>query len=207
VTGWKSTGLCLQGFEFPRCCCRVASATRAAVGATARGHPGSSHSERVTQLGLARPTPCGTRARNLRIRGPTPCPLGQGGLFDGGAEGSMSSRSCCCCCACHHRETSSEMTPRGFELRGQSPPSPATPGHSVTVRAARDQRTGILPKGTRSVGEKTLGQTAEAWLCRGSPSLASLAEQSLPPSARRASERGASSLASPSDARAVGCLF
>ena len=24
-------------------------------------------------------TPCGTRARNLRIRGPTPCPLGQGG--------------------------------------------------------------------------------------------------------------------------------
>ena len=25
-------------------------------------------------------TPCGTRARNLRIRSPTPCPLGQGGL-------------------------------------------------------------------------------------------------------------------------------
>ena len=25
-------------------------------------------------------TPCGTRARNLRIRGPTPCPLGQGGM-------------------------------------------------------------------------------------------------------------------------------
>ena len=24
-------------------------------------------------------TPCGTRARNLRIRSPTPCPLGQGG--------------------------------------------------------------------------------------------------------------------------------
>ena len=26
-------------------------------------------------------TPCGTRAQNLRIRGPTPCPLGQGGLM------------------------------------------------------------------------------------------------------------------------------
>ena len=26
-------------------------------------------------------TRCGTRARNLRIRGPTPCPLGQGGLM------------------------------------------------------------------------------------------------------------------------------
>ena len=25
-------------------------------------------------------TPCGTRTRNLRIRNPTPCPLGQGGL-------------------------------------------------------------------------------------------------------------------------------
>ena len=25
-------------------------------------------------------TPCGTRAHNLRIRGPTPCPSGQGGL-------------------------------------------------------------------------------------------------------------------------------
>ena len=25
-------------------------------------------------------TPCGTRTRNLRIRSPTPCPLGQGGL-------------------------------------------------------------------------------------------------------------------------------
>ena len=24
-------------------------------------------------------TPCGTRTHNLRIRGPTPCPLGQGG--------------------------------------------------------------------------------------------------------------------------------
>ena len=28
-------------------------------------------------------TPCGTRAHNLRIRGPTPCPLGQGGLDEG----------------------------------------------------------------------------------------------------------------------------
>ena len=26
-------------------------------------------------------TPCGTRTRNLRIRSPTPCPLGQGGLL------------------------------------------------------------------------------------------------------------------------------
>ena len=25
-------------------------------------------------------TPCGTRTRNLRIRSPTPCPLGQGGI-------------------------------------------------------------------------------------------------------------------------------
>ena len=25
-------------------------------------------------------TPCGTRSRNLRMRSPTPCPLGQGGL-------------------------------------------------------------------------------------------------------------------------------
>ena len=28
-------------------------------------------------------TPCGTRAHNLRIRGPTPCPLGQGDLDEG----------------------------------------------------------------------------------------------------------------------------
>ncbi len=27
-------------------------------------------------------TPCGTRTRNLRIRSPTPCPLGQGGCCD-----------------------------------------------------------------------------------------------------------------------------
>ena len=27
-------------------------------------------------------TPCGTRTRNLRIRSPTPCPLGQGGYGD-----------------------------------------------------------------------------------------------------------------------------
>lgn len=27
-------------------------------------------------------TPCGTRTRNLRIRSPTPCPLGQGGYWD-----------------------------------------------------------------------------------------------------------------------------
>ena len=26
-------------------------------------------------------TPCGTRTRNLRIRSPTPCPLGQGGRY------------------------------------------------------------------------------------------------------------------------------
>ena len=26
-------------------------------------------------------TPCGTRTRNLRIRSPTPCPLGQGGML------------------------------------------------------------------------------------------------------------------------------
>ena len=31
-------------------------------------------------------TPCGTRARKLRIRSPTPCPLGQGGLFTPRAE-------------------------------------------------------------------------------------------------------------------------
>ena len=31
-------------------------------------------------LGTGSPfTPCGARTRNLRIRGPTPCPLGQGG--------------------------------------------------------------------------------------------------------------------------------
>ena len=29
---------------------------------------------------VATGTPCGTRTRNLRIRSPTPCPLGQGGL-------------------------------------------------------------------------------------------------------------------------------
>ena len=32
-------------------------------------------------------TPCGTRTRNLRIRSPTPCPLGQGGHV-------------CCCLSC-----------------------------------------------------------------------------------------------------------
>ena len=40
-------------------------------------------------------TPCGTRTRNLRIRGPTPCPLGQGGCADsahGPAYTSLSER-------------------------------------------------------------------------------------------------------------------
>jgi hypothetical protein len=32
-------------------------------------------------LGEMSVTPCGTRAHNLRIRSPTPCPLGQGGLL------------------------------------------------------------------------------------------------------------------------------
>ena len=32
---------------------------------------------RLSRTGLS--TPCGTRTRNLRIRSPTPCPLGQGG--------------------------------------------------------------------------------------------------------------------------------
>ena len=31
------------------------------------------------RVSLHQSTPCGTRARNLRIRSPTPCPLGQGG--------------------------------------------------------------------------------------------------------------------------------
>ena len=33
----------------------------------------------ITGIGKYR-TPCGTRTRNLRIRSPTPCPLGQGGF-------------------------------------------------------------------------------------------------------------------------------
>ena len=31
----------------------------------------------ITRMG----TPCGTRTRNLLLRGPTPCPLGQGGCY------------------------------------------------------------------------------------------------------------------------------
>ena len=30
---------------------------------------------------ILKSTPCGTRTRNLRIRSPTPCPLGQGGWW------------------------------------------------------------------------------------------------------------------------------
>ena len=40
----------------------------------------SCHKNRITQRpDEPKVTPCGTRTRNLRIRSPTPCPLGQGG--------------------------------------------------------------------------------------------------------------------------------
>ena len=38
--------------------------------------------------------PCGTRARNLRIRSPTPCPLGQGGSIEGEATKQMNFYLC-----------------------------------------------------------------------------------------------------------------
>ena len=41
--------------------------------------PESADSQRAPQTSKAI-TPCGTRTHNLRIRSPTPCPLGQGGL-------------------------------------------------------------------------------------------------------------------------------
>jgi hypothetical protein len=37
------------------------------------------HKHIATPGTASRCTPCGTRTRNLRIRSPTPCPLGQGG--------------------------------------------------------------------------------------------------------------------------------
>ena len=43
---------------------------------------GRTRKARLVEAGGSRSinTPCGTRTHNLRIRGPTPCPLGQGGL-------------------------------------------------------------------------------------------------------------------------------
>jgi hypothetical protein len=123
------------------------------MGVTAGGHPESSHGKRVTQLGLARPTPCGTRARNLRIRSPTPCPLGQGGLLDVGAEGNMSSRSCFCC-PCHLSVASDKATPRGFELPR------AEPAISLTTRTLRRSQSrerpadGTAPQRTPKRGQE-----------------------------------------------------
>ena len=56
----KSIGLCPQGFESPR---RRFEAVFTSI----------AYMDNWC-------TPCGTRTRNLRIRSPTPCPLGQGGM-------------------------------------------------------------------------------------------------------------------------------
>ena len=50
---WPSTRQCEHHKEFANRCCLLTTTNN---------------------------TPCGTRTRNLRIRSPTPCPLGQGGL-------------------------------------------------------------------------------------------------------------------------------
>ena len=53
-------------------CCECGSASQSRLALPSFPH--------VMELGKMSITPCGTRAHNLRIRSPTPCPLGQGGL-------------------------------------------------------------------------------------------------------------------------------
>ena len=72
------------------CVCRFSCRKECLSAATDRSLP---HRHRSTSLHLLNKgvashhhTPCGTRAHNLRIRGPTPCPLGQGGSCCGSSR-------------------------------------------------------------------------------------------------------------------------
>ena len=80
----------------------------------------------VQNISEKRDTPCGTRTRNLRIRSPTPCPLGQGGC-------------------CSHRDCTFDVvrfilsetctTCRDFQKSNSWPQRRAIPGQSFVYLA------------------------------------------------------------------------
>ena len=65
-------------------------------------------------------TPCGTRARNLRIRGPTPCPLGQGGYC-------LVAMRITCVNSCIAAPGAAQQASCGLGGTPPSPPSPSPP--------------------------------------------------------------------------------
>ncbi len=71
-------------------------------------------------------TPCGTRTRNLRIRSPTPCPLGQGGC----AGLASSENSANICPGCSAWLWTWARNPLGSARRGSNPLGVITEHHS-----------------------------------------------------------------------------
>jgi hypothetical protein len=71
-------------------------------------------------------TPCGTRTRNLRIRSPTPCPLGQGGC----AGLASSEDNANICPGCSAWLWTWARNPLGSARRGSNPLGVITEHHS-----------------------------------------------------------------------------